>query len=143
MFCSVGEIRVTEERVIWQLKLRHVLYLGFAGIFLALGINGGIFFFVIGVPLAVLSLIAALYPNEALSFEAVACGAFNYFIFRKKEKKVVTFSPDVRGRVRRCESTPRDIQVEVAPEEFENEEEVAGEVAKVVIEAKRKDLKKI
>lgn len=145
MFCSVDELGATEERVIWRLKLRHLLYLGLAGMFLAMGVNGGIFFFAIGLPLGILSIIAALYPNEALSFEAVACGVINYFLFRKKERRVVSFPTETKIRsMRRSGNEDFTLQVEISPEEFENEEEeVAEGFSRIVLETKRKDVKKI
>jgi len=87
-FCSVSDIGITEERLIWYFKLRHFLYLAVAALFFASS-SGSTLRLLIAVFLATIALIAALYPRKAISFEALLLGALYFPFSRKREVKAL------------------------------------------------------
>jgi len=141
MFCSVSDIGLTEERVLWQFKMRHIAYLGIATIFVVMG-SGNLFLRVLGVLIGLFGVSAALYPRYALSFEAVALGVFNYALMRKRARKVVVLQEGV-SRPKRLERSGR-IEVRVSAKDYEQDfDEVAGEVGRSVLEKKKSKVRRI
>lgn len=144
-FCSVSDIGITEERLIWYFKLRHFLYIAVAAIFFASS-SGSTIRLLIAVFLATIALIAALYPRKAISFEALLFGAFYFPFARRKETQTLKIDDAKLVTPREnTEDSSEKLEVRLDSEEFAEEilETEAGEYTRKAVEMKKVKVKKI
>jgi len=96
-FCSVREIGVLDERILWYLRVRHVLGLLFS-MFLIVAAGWKVIAFSAAIAFSI--FLASVYPSKSMGLTSLVFGAFRYALTSKKE----------RVQVRICESEVRDIE---------------------------------
>ena len=89
-FCSVREIGVLDERILWYLRVRHVLGLLFS-MFLIVAAGWKVIAFSAAIAFSI--LLASVYPSKSMGLTSLIFGAFRYALTSKRE----------RVRVRICE----------------------------------------
>ena len=89
-FCSVREIGVLDERILWYLGVRHVLGLLFS-MFLIVAAGWKVIAFSAAIAFSI--LLASVYPSKSMGLTSLVFGAFRYALTSKRE----------RVRVRICE----------------------------------------
>ncbi|MEM2272449.1 MAG: hypothetical protein QXP56_07280 [Archaeoglobaceae archaeon] len=145
-FCSVSDIGVWEEKLIWQFKLKHFIYLAISALLLTSS-GGSAIRMLLSIIFAIVALMAALYPKRAVSFEAILLGAFYFPFSRRRDRKklIRKFQMVKEESVRKKKS---QIQIYLTAEDFVSsgspqEEMPAGDSTRSVIEMKKTKIKRV
>ncbi|MEM2079314.1 MAG: hypothetical protein QW104_01340 [Nitrososphaerota archaeon] len=144
-FCSVSDISIGEEKIIWQFKLRHFIYLAISALLLTSSGGSAIRMF-FSIAFAIIALMAALYPRKAVSFEALLLGAFYFPFSRKRDRK--TLNTKLKVVKKETHEETKKIQIALSAEDFVNsrdsqEETPAGDSTRSVIELKKAKIRKV
>lgn len=141
-FCSVSELGLGEERLLWYFKLKHFAYLAIAAISFSIGMRSPIAL-IFSIAFSLLAIMAALYPKRAVSFEAQIIGFLNYVLTRRKRRALVDVKKAQSETTKNMEKQMRKWDTLTDHELLVEDNGVAGESVRSVVEMRKKKVKKV
>ncbi|MCS7119476.1 MAG: hypothetical protein RMH75_06540 [Archaeoglobaceae archaeon] len=147
-FCSVNDIGLAEEKLIWHFKLRHIVYIAISALMFTTS-SGSLLKIMIAVVIGFIALMAALYPRKALSFEALLFGAFYFPIARKRVVRRIktkslnnkNFSSTQITQIE--EKNQKDLEINLDLKEVLEDDIPSGDSTRKAIDMKKMKVRKV
>lgn len=141
-FCSVREIGLMDEKIIWHLKVKHTLGI-LTALFLVIVGGRSPMTLVLSLVIAGLVVITAIYPTKSVALETILFGAVRYTLAGRK--KSINVELDSSSSVGSTES--RKAPLVIAPpsgaENLQEEDVAAGLITREAVARKSGKMRRI